>query len=86
MTFSPVKKVLKLLSPLCFLLAAVSLLIYSDIVRQGVLNGLQTCAFVLIPSLFPFMALSGILSESRAANTLQKVLAPVTRRFFRLPA
>lgn len=86
MTFSPVKKALKLLSPLCFLLTAVSLLICSDIVRQGVLSGLETCAFVLIPSLFPFMVLSGILSESRAANTLQKALAPVTRRFFRLPA
>ena len=76
------KKAPRLLPPVFFLLAAILLLVYSDIIRLGVLNGLQSCAYVLIPSLFPFMALSGILSESRAADTLQKALAPVMRHFF----
>ncbi len=86
MTFFWAKRVPKLISPLFFLFAAMMLLIYSNIVRQGVINGLHACAFVLIPSLFPFMVLSGILSESRAADSLQKVLSPVMRHFFHLPA
>lgn len=86
MTFFKIKKAPRLLPPVFFLLAAILLLVYSDIIRLGVLNGLQSCAYVLIPSLFPFMTLSGILSESRAADTLQKALAPVMRHFFHLPA
>ena len=86
MNLTRIKKISNLLSALLLLSAAVLLLICSDPVRKGVRDGLKSCAVVLIPSLFPFMVLSGILGESRAAESLQKILGPVMRRFFHLPA
>ena len=84
MNLTRIKKISNLLSALLLLSAAVLLLICSDPVRKGVRDGLKSCAVVLIPSLFPFMVLSGILGESRAAESLQKILGPVMRRFFHL--
>lgn len=85
MNLTRIKKISNLLSALLLLSAAVLLLICSDPVRKGVRDGLKSCAVVLIPSLFPFMVLSGILGESRAAESLQKILGPVMRRFFIFP-
>ena len=79
MNLTRIKKISNLLSALLLLSAAVLLLICSDPVRKGVRDGLKSCAVVLIPSLFPFMVLSGILGESRAAESLQKILGPVMR-------
>lgn len=69
-----------------FFLAAILLLIDSDVVRSGVTKGLYSCAYVLIPSLFPFMVLSGVLNESKAAAGFQKILSPVVTHLFHLPA
>lgn len=80
------KKIPGFLSAALFLLAATFLLACSDPIRRGVINGLRSCAYVLIPSLFPFMVLSGVFEQSRAADYLQKVLGPVVRRLFHLPA
>lgn len=85
MNLTRIKKISNLLSALLLLSAAVLLLICSDPVRKGVRDGLKSCAVVLIPSLFPFMVLSGILGESRAAESLQKILGPVMRLFFIFP-
>lgn len=61
------------------------LLTQSAAVSQGVRNGLEMCAGVLIPSLFPFMALSSFLSLTSAAGILSIPLTPVTTRLFKLP-
>lgn len=63
----------------------VGLLTQSAEVSQGVQNGLRICAGVLIPSLFPFMVLSGFLSLTNAAGILSIPLIPVTTRLFKLP-
>ena len=86
MNLTRIKKLIPRLSALLFLLAAILLLIYSAPVRKGVSAGLESCAAVLIPSLFPFMVLSGVLVESRAADSIQRILGPVVKRFFHLPA
>ena len=86
MNLTRIKKLIPRLSALLFLLAAILLLIYSSPVRKGVSAGLESCAAVLIPSLFPFMVLSGVLGESRAADSIQRILGPVVKRFFHLPA
>lgn len=85
MNLTRIKKLIPRLSALLFLLAAILLLIYSAPVRKGVSAGLESCAAVLIPSLFPFMVLSGVLGESRAADSIQRILGPVVKRFFTFP-
>lgn len=85
MIFSWAKKVQRLVSLFVFLSLAVCLLVYSDVVRRGVISGLQTCATVLTPSLFPFMVLSGVLGESRTARSMQSLLSPIMRYGFHLP-
>ncbi len=47
-------------------------------------RGMRLCFTTLIPSLFPFMVLSGILCKSGAGRPLATFLAPVWRRVFHL--
>lgn len=63
----------------------VGLITQSAAVSQGIQSGLKICAGVLIPALFPFMALSSFLSMTNAASILSIPLAPVTTRLFKLP-
>lgn len=85
MNLTRIKKISNLLSALLLLSAAVLLLICSDPVRKGVRDGLKSCAVVLIPSLFPFMVLSGILGESRAAESRRKSWVRSCAVFFIFP-
>lgn len=62
-----------------------SLLIRPDISARGVQDGLQLCAQTLIPSLFPFLVLSGFLTTSGLALRIGRLLEPVMRRIFHLP-
>lgn len=64
---------------------AVGMLAESAAVAQGVRRGLEVCAGVLIPSLFPFMALCGFLSITDYARILSIPLTPLTTRVFKLP-
>lgn len=72
---------------LCALMLALcaALLIWSDAVRGGVLDGLRVSGQIVIPSLYPFMALSGMLAQSEAGELIGRPLAPLARRVFRLP-
>lgn len=63
----------------------VGLLTKAPEVSEGVVFGLKTCAGVLIPALFPFMALSSFLSLTNAARILSAPLAPITTKIFKLP-
>lgn len=65
--------------------AAVGLLMRGAAVSEGISLGLKICVGVLIPALFPFMALSGFLSLTNAARILSIPLAPITTRIFKLP-
>lgn len=60
---------------LCFPMAA----------AEGARQGLLLCANVVIPTLFPFMALSGFLALSGVGDILAWPLLPVTRYLLRLP-
>ncbi len=46
---------------------------------QGVLEGLKSCAFQVIPALFPFFVVTGLILESPLAEWLGLALCPVTR-------
>lgn len=52
---------------------------------QGVREALTLCGNTVIPSLFPFMVLSGFLVHSGLSAALGRAAAPVTARLFRLP-
>ncbi len=65
--------------------AAAGLLFFSPYVSRGVAQGLTLCGQTLIPSLFPFMVLAVLISRSRAARPLCRLLGPLCRRWLRLP-
>ena len=65
--------------------AAAALLIWPQAVAGGVSRGLSICGTVIIPSLFPFLVLSGFLVRSGISGALGRRLERVTRFLFGLP-
>lgn len=61
------------------------LLFFPAAASYGAMRGLEYCLIILVPSLFPFMALSAYLVKSGISDSLGRVLGPVTRILFRLP-
>ncbi len=68
------------------LLLALLLLRHRTAAAAGVVSGIHTCLGTLIPSLFPFILLACLCTNSRAAQVLFRQLSPVMRHVFRLPA
>lgn len=68
------------------LLLALLLLRHRTAAVAGVVSGIHTCLGTLIPSLFPFILLACLCTNSRAAQVLFRPLSPVMRHVFRLPA
>lgn len=60
------------------------LLIYSQSSCKGAESGIEFCLSVLIPSLFPFMAVSGFLIKSGLSHRLGKPFGKLTRKIFGL--
>ncbi len=67
------------------LLAAAALLWRPQAVAGGISRGLAVCGQVLIPSLFPFLVLSGFIIRSGVAAAVGRRLEWITRRVFGLP-
>ena len=66
------------------LIAAAALLVFSDGSRQGVKNGVEMCLNVLVPSLFPFMALCSLFVKSGLCQALGKHLKKPAKAVFGL--
>ena len=64
---------------------AALLLCFPDTAAEGAREGLLLCAHVVIPTLFPFMAVAGFLALSGVGDILAWPLLPVTRYLFKLP-
>lgn len=62
------------------------LLQFPQAVQTGVSRGLAVCGQLLIPSLFPFLVLSGFVIRSGVAFHISEKLAPLMRRVFGLSA
>lgn len=75
----------KMVSALLGTMAMAALLWRPQAVTGGVSRGLSICSEVLIPSLFPFLVLSGFLIRSGAAAAVGNRAEWVTRRLFGLP-
>lgn len=69
---------------LMLLLSFLAIFMYPDSLMQGAGDALALCAEKLIPALFPFFVLSGILTQSNASYMVAKWLSPVMRPLFRV--
>ena len=67
------------------IILCVILLIIPDSASSGISHGLNICASVLIPSLFPFMVISSFAVRSGISVSIGKFFSPITRFLFNLP-
>lgn len=65
--------------------AGLALLFCRPAVTSAVSNALTLCGNVLIPSLFPFMALSAFALRVDAFHAAERLLSPLMQKCFRLP-
>ena len=66
-------------------LAGVLLLCRPQAVATGISRGLSVCTGVIIPTLYPFMLLAGLLADSPLCRRPGRALCAVTGRLFGLP-
>lgn len=69
-----------------FLLMLVLLVVWRDSVSKGIYQAISYSLSVLIPSILPFMFVSGLFSRTPACRILCKALSPISRYLFRLNA
>ncbi len=60
--------------------------IFSEDFMIGLRAGLSNCGEIVIPSLFPFLIASSLIGAGEMPSRLKKLLNPVTKHLFRLPA
>lgn len=73
-----------ILSTALALCAFGGLLVFPESAAEGARQGLSLCAYVIIPSLFPFAVLAGLLLELRLPDALGKLTAPLMKKLFRV--
>lgn len=73
------------LPAIAILSAAILLLLRAEQAGEAAIRALKLCAFVIIPSLFPYMVISGLIVSLGAAQMLGRPLSPLCRKIFRLP-
>lgn len=61
------------------------ILVFPEYSSNGVKKGLTFCSNILIPSLFPFMVISGFIVKSNLSLKLGKIMSPITEFLFHLP-
>ncbi len=69
---------------LCIILAAAGLC-YPQAIATGVSRGLSVCTTVIIPTLYPFMVLSGFVAASPLCRRVGRLSSAVMRWLFGLP-
>jgi len=68
------------------LLAATVLMLWRpQAMATGISRGLSVCSSVIIPTLYPFMLLAGLLADSPLCRRPGRLTAALTRRMFGLP-
>lgn len=69
---------------LAITLLCATVLLYSAECADGAVNGLTFCLNVLVPSLFPFMAIASFIVNSSIAQTIGKPFGKIIRAVFGL--
>lgn len=80
------KKIMDILMAVIVTVFSVSLLYYYKAVSENVIESIKTCINVIIPSLFPFMTVSGIIISSGLYRQLSMPFSPISRRVFHINA
>lgn len=80
------KQIAEALSVAGLVAAAGVLLTYPEAARTGISRGMSVCGAVILPTLFPFMLLSGLLAESPLCRRPGRLAAWIAGRLFGLPA
>lgn len=73
---------IKVIILLVSLLFASMIFLYDSELRQGIINGIDTCGRIVIPSLFPFLALTVFITNSGASRLIGKIISPVMNLLF----
>lgn len=68
------------------IVVAIVMLRFPQALANGVSRGLSVCSSVIIPTLYPFMILAGVLTDSPLCTRPNAFGEAVTRRLFGLPA
>ena len=63
-----------------------ALTFFSETFASGVSKGLEYCAKLLIPSVFPFIVAASLTGRGTLPQFFCRILNPVTEFFFGLPA
>ena len=71
---------------LLFIAVSIVMLHWPTALANGVSRGLSVCSAVIIPTLYPFMILSGMLTDSPLCTRPPHLIGRITRRLFHLPA
>ena len=66
------------------LLCALLLLLYPRPAMEAVREALRLCTQTIVPSLFPFLVMSALLTALAPLDPLKKLLSPLTAPLFRL--
>lgn len=74
-----------IIAGICVCIFASGLFTQPEAAAKGISDGLLLCVNVIIPSLFPFVALAAFLNQSGLTDIIGRVLSPVTRLLFRMP-
>lgn len=86
MRFFKITEIKKVILLSFFAVSACTLiLIFPDETSAGAKNGLEFCAGILVPSLFPFMVISSFTIESGLCSLLEKPFSKIIRHLFNLP-
>ncbi len=69
-----------------FIIIAIVMLRYPQALANGVSRGLSVCSSVIIPTLYPFMILAAVLTDSPLCTHTGQWGTAITQRLFRLPS
>ena len=79
-----IRKILIAAKGLSLMLCCVLLTVFSQGSREGAANGIKLCLNVLVPSLFPFMALTNLFAQTGLCQKLGKPLNKLTQKLLGL--
>lgn len=63
-----------------------ALFIFTEEFSAGFAKGLQNCARIVIPSMFPFLVSSSLAGSGHLPEGIKRIFEPITQLLFRLPA
>ena len=79
-----IRKILIAAKGLSLMLCCVLLTVFSQGSRESAANGIKLCLNVLVPSLFPFMALTNLFAQMGLCQKLGKPLNKLTQKLLAL--